>query len=347
MPAPPSQTSLEPDALEEVVRASRLSVVLFDVERPRIIAVSEPAERLLGLIGVDYETFDLVESATDPDGVRELLAWIRRGTATEWTWRSRLNSPDGATYYADAVIRAIPGTPAHSRRCLAFYPSPPSPGSRDEPIVESFGDLTVGAVGADGHIECVRSVAPELGFAPRRLSSAAPPIEVHGDDTIRIEKAARQILEDDMRVSTIARVRAASGPWRAVRITLEQAVDGERGPDGPRRRPKISDPQVAQDRVIELERSLRQIAREVESAGFGSGAILPDASSVPGLEDLSARQWDVVTRLLRGERVPTIARAMFLSQSTVRNYLWKTYRKFGVRSQAELLEKLRAATQPS
>ncbi|MDQ1520657.1 MAG: hypothetical protein QOI55_1730 [Actinomycetota bacterium] len=65
--------------------------------------------------------------------------------------------------------------------------------------------------------------------------------------------------------------------------------------------------------------------------------------AIPTLEGLSTRQWEVVARLRRGERVPTIAREMFLSASTVRNHLTTIFRKVGVHSQAELIEHLRAA----
>ena len=61
----------------------------------------------------------------------------------------------------------------------------------------------------------------------------------------------------------------------------------------------------------------------------------------PQLEDLTSRQLEIVSRLLQGERVPTIARSMFLSQKTVRTHLANVFRKFGVHSQTELLELLR------
>ena len=68
--------------------------------------------------------------------------------------------------------------------------------------------------------------------------------------------------------------------------------------------------------------------------------------SLPALRELgglTARQWEVVSRLLQGERVPTIAAEMFISQSTVRNHLSAIFERFGVHSQAELLEALRKA----
>jgi DNA-binding NarL/FixJ family response regulator len=104
------------------------------------------------------------------------------------------------------------------------------------------------------------------------------------------------------------------------------------------------DTRAAADRVAQLEQHLWRIAHEIEAAGvISTVAHAPAPSSVPGLADLSTRQWEVATRLLRGERVSTIAREMYLSPSTVRNHLAAIYRKVGVGSQAELLELLRRA----
>jgi DNA-binding NarL/FixJ family response regulator len=61
----------------------------------------------------------------------------------------------------------------------------------------------------------------------------------------------------------------------------------------------------------------------------------------PELGDLSTRQWEILSRLVVGERVPTIASELFISPSTVRNHLSMIFQRFGVHSQAELLGKLR------
>jgi DNA-binding CsgD family transcriptional regulator len=60
----------------------------------------------------------------------------------------------------------------------------------------------------------------------------------------------------------------------------------------------------------------------------------------PAASDLSARQIEIVSRLVSGERIVEIAEGMYLSPSTVRNHLTAIYRKFGVHSQAELLAAL-------
>jgi DNA-binding NarL/FixJ family response regulator len=95
---------------------------------------------------------------------------------------------------------------------------------------------------------------------------------------------------------------------------------------------------TAAGRADDLERRLRRISEELRVAGFGSGASDVDGPrELPELAELSSRQWEVLERLLRGERVPGIAGRMFLSQSTVRNHLAAIYRHLGVNSQEELL----------
>jgi DNA-binding CsgD family transcriptional regulator/PAS domain-containing protein len=105
--------------------------------------------------------------------------------------------------------------------------------------------------------------------------------------------------------------------------------------------PRIPSPATA-DRVAELELRLRHIATEVRAAGvLDEVEALPSIGDHPQLSGLTSRQWEVLSRLLRGDRVQTIALALFVSPSTVRNHLSSIYERFGVHSQAELLEVLR------
>jgi PAS domain S-box-containing protein len=72
----------------------------------------------------------------------------------------------------------------------------------------------------------------------------------------------------------------------------------------------------------------------VDSAG-GADQV---ATGPLGSELLSPREREIVVRLLAGDRVPAIARALYLGQSTVRNHLTAVYRKLSVRSQQELID---------
>lgn len=64
------------------------------------------------------------------------------------------------------------------------------------------------------------------------------------------------------------------------------------------------------------------------------------AHGISELAGLSPREWEVLRGLLAHKRVPTIARELFISASTVRNHLKSIFAKVGVHSQGDLLEKL-------
>ncbi len=102
------------------------------------------------------------------------------------------------------------------------------------------------------------------------------------------------------------------------------------------------------NRVNDLEMRLRRIAAEVRAAGvMDSLSSLPHVATEHELTDLSARQWEILVRIAQGQRVSTIASELYISPSTVRNHLAAIFKKFGVHSQAELVERLRGSGQQS
>ncbi|MDJ0771726.1 MAG: LuxR C-terminal-related transcriptional regulator [Ilumatobacter sp.] len=58
------------------------------------------------------------------------------------------------------------------------------------------------------------------------------------------------------------------------------------------------------------------------------------------LDKLSAREREIFDLVLDGKRVATIAKLLFLSENTVRNYLKRIYHKLGVHSLGELRERM-------
>lgn len=90
-------------------------------------------------------------------------------------------------------------------------------------------------------------------------------------------------------------------------------------------------------RVAALEDALANARRLLGEALGSANDVLPQ---VPELALLSAREREIALLLARNRRVPTIARELYLSQSTVRNHLSRIYRKFGVSSQVQLIERL-------
>jgi DNA-binding NarL/FixJ family response regulator len=86
------------------------------------------------------------------------------------------------------------------------------------------------------------------------------------------------------------------------------------------------------------------MAAEVRAAGqLGCISDIPSLNSHRQLGELTSRQWEILIRLLSGERVAMIAKALFISPSTVRNHLSTIFRRFGVHNQSQLIELLRPA----
>jgi DNA-binding CsgD family transcriptional regulator len=98
---------------------------------------------------------------------------------------------------------------------------------------------------------------------------------------------------------------------------------------------------LPKNRVSDLEMRLRRIGAEVRAAGImESVGGLPKAARGAELTDLTTRQWEILTSLVQGQRVSTIAKELYISPSTVRNHLSVIFKKFGVHNQAELIEKV-------
>ncbi len=100
---------------------------------------------------------------------------------------------------------------------------------------------------------------------------------------------------------------------------------------------------LSPERVDRLTRALATIAQEVEWVGFTQRRPVPDSAPIgllPGAERLSDRERAVATMIGQGDSVADIAARIYVSASTVRNYLSSMYRKLGVRDLAGLRELL-------
>jgi PAS domain S-box-containing protein len=100
---------------------------------------------------------------------------------------------------------------------------------------------------------------------------------------------------------------------------------------------------VGRSPAFDLRATLGRIALELQSISLfaGSGATLAIPLDHPAIRDLSPRETEVLALLVGGERVPAIARKLHISQHTVRNHLKSMYRKIGVGTQSELIERVR------
>jgi DNA-binding CsgD family transcriptional regulator len=78
-----------------------------------------------------------------------------------------------------------------------------------------------------------------------------------------------------------------------------------------------------------------------------AGAADPTELRAGALARLSSRELEIVTMLLAGDRVPAIAEALYLTQSTVRNHLSSVFQKLRVSSQQALIVLLRQTDEDS
>ena len=93
----------------------------------------------------------------------------------------------------------------------------------------------------------------------------------------------------------------------------------------------------------DLRATLQRIAIELQGASLAadsSGAVLLPLDH-PDFENVSPREREVLSMLVSGSRVPAIASELHISPHTVRNHLKSIYRKIGVQTQSELIERVR------
>jgi len=202
--------------------------------------------------------------------------------------------------------------------------------------------IAVGMAAADWRIVGISAdVSTVLGLAADAYIGLSLLDLIHPDDVALVAEPGGAPEQAAMSLGSL-RFRSGDDGWVEVSLLLARVGNGQHGfafalIGAPR---AVASP--ASDRVAELEWRLRRIGSEVRAAGVLDKVDgLPAVSEHPQLGDLTTRQWEILSLLLQGERVSTIADTLFVSQSTVRNHLATIFRKFGVHSQAELLQLLR------
>ncbi len=105
-----------------------------------------------------------------------------------------------------------------------------------------------------------------------------------------------------------------------------------------------SEPVAVQPEPKSICQRLHEIALELQALSLSLD--IPSAGSVqlghPDLAELTPREREVLAHLVGGERVPSIAKRLFISQHTVRGHLKSIFRKVGVESQSDLIQYVRS-----
>ena len=323
-------------ALEKAVEESPFPALVMEVPAQRVVSASPAAVQLLGpnggeVIGHCFDEF----TVDDPSGALPLLMACRldgyettheltgargAGAVTVWVRRADTHDPPRhvvaiLTVPDRATTRLLPKAPGH------YFP----------PVLGSAGpDLLIDRVSCD--------IEGLLGMPAERL----------------LGQSLLTLVKPDSAAALLWGLAQANTHGRGAPLHLELLrADG----DGVRVQflivplhPPASCafsilPDVpgggADMTPAEAHDLLGQLAAGIDALGTAREMASIATSNRFVLSRLSARELDIVTRLIAGDRAPTIAKALFLSQSTVRNQLSSVFAKAGVHSQQELLDLLK------
>jgi PAS domain S-box-containing protein len=219
--------------------------------------------------------------------------------------------------------------------------------SHSPEMPEAPRNILLGTLDQEWRIDRVsQDVVEMLGYAREEATGLSLLGFLHPADVPAVLGAIDRARTSQRTVEVTARVRAKSGAWKASTALLATVTDADPpalafalvtpAGDRPARR------EAADTKRELVEAKLQRVARDLRAAGVAhatSGS--PDGTLLPALSRLTARQLQILVLLLDGERVPSIADALYVSQSTVRNHLSSIFAKVGVHSQADLVHQMR------
>lgn len=318
--------------LVAVISRSPVPALLLQVPSELILAASEAAAGAVGaepsdLVGRNFEDF----TTDDPTGAVELVRTgrlkgfeadrelrLRDGVQRIRIWVRVLEQPPPIELVLAVLWRAGSLAKAHL----------PTPGADEPPAI--FGtvssELLIERISED--VSILGLDASDLVGAPMlrlvSVESAAAALVALAEAGARAGGVCISVLVPSAggEVSAELVIRRLV-PSMSFAFSLVCGGDQSAGPLG-------------------AEEALRKLGRGLRALDTGEAASVIDRAGPVGAERLSSRESEIVARLVSGDRVPAIAQALFLSQSTIRNHLSSAFAKLGVTSQQELVDLYRA-----
>lgn len=210
--------------------------------------------------------------------------------------------------------------------------------------------VVIGVVDAQWRVGRVSSdIGPLLGYEPAECLGAGVLVAVHPEDLSGLLVGVGHAVESGVSARLNLRLWHKTQGWAPTKVVVSPLDPGDPFPFGfVATRAELPAHEDLEARLALLEMRLQRIALEVHSAGITVAVSSDSTRSLDAADtaSLSSRQTDIVHRLTRGQRVPTIARELGISQSTVRNHLSLIFRKLKVRSQGELLDLVQRRSNP-
>lgn len=328
--------------LSRQMEGSPLPIGLVDLASGLVVAVSEAALALGGL-RADQVLGHPMSDRIHPNfraGVTATMQAMADGSVDLFRARLPIPSLDRSRW----VIAWFRQLELDGRRYALFEladDSLPSGGPLAPYLGRESLPMALGLLDDSGVLTRMSSsITKILGIEPDVIVGKELAELVHQDEAERVRQAIKH-AGGDMAAGVRVRLRNAAREWMPVYLVITP-LHGPCGLHGVLVRPASEHDDRNDSRFADLQQHLWNIAGEIEAAGIAIGIGAVAGPKLPDRATMTARQWEVLGRLLHGERVPTIAKEMFLSQSTVRNHVGAIMKRFGVRSQPELLKVLRA-----
>jgi PAS domain S-box-containing protein len=323
--------AMTPSARHEIdlVRHSPIPLVLLDLGSGQVVEISDQALRVLGGERDDVVGHLATTFSDEKQRTTDALGLLSEGTVEGYQSPRRLRRADGTPFDAWVWTRRVPDADA------VLLVLTDEPVQRDpHPVTVEHQPSVVGVIDDTWRVVTVSAdVEDLLGVDPQDIVGVRADERIHRDDLPELLLTVTESLRTGRTGQAGVRFLDGQGRWRRVKLLLSPLRD-----KGNRCLAFVLSSPTECDAEDLLGDRLRRIAAELRAA-----AMLPAAAATPRPEDgeLTARQLEILDRLLTGSRVPAIARDLYLSQSTVRNHLSVIFRKFGVHSQVELIERLR------
>jgi PAS domain S-box-containing protein len=321
----------------DIVRRSSFPALLIQIPDEGIVAASAAAKELLAPGGQPVEGRSFEDFTADqPSGALDLiLAGRLHGYETSRELRADGRAAMPSRIWVRSVGDEFP--PRHVLAVISPYdssvPTDLPIAAEDEPppvIGTTDENLNIDRVGGD--------VETSLGYQPEDLLGRSMLALVTAEDRPLWLAATAQATMARAGVTMQVRAQHALGPWvwcEAFILAMSPAPACSfvltPGPQGA----------GTQEHSQDVGQQLARLRRGIDTVNLSTLLAAMPRRSDADVPQLSARELDIVRRLLAGDRVPAIASSLFLGQSTVRNYLSRVYTKLGVSSQQELIDLLR------
>jgi DNA-binding CsgD family transcriptional regulator len=291
------------------------------------------------LVGRSVLDFD-----EDKGSAERALTMVQTGVIEGYRRTPRLICSDGSRQPADVRVTACTARPPRALALAVVLPVREKDADHiGTPLACSRTASTIGMVDAEWRITHVSSSTDDLfAQSSREVIGQSVLSFIHDSDKPELFVALCQSVNSSHAVSIRARWRSSNNQW----VYCTMLVSPLKNHQLPAfafvlsALPDETSPGASQSPEIEMR--LRRIKNALQADSADMAPIrLPDRRTDNVPTDLTRREWEIVNLLLAGDRVPMIARSLFLSQSTVRNHLSSVFRKTGMHSQEEVLQQLR------